>query len=108
YDAALSSLPDALPISVLLQGMSRASVYLGLDIDPRMIRQCREAVTDPRAQFSLVSGASPFYALGNTDEGRDLSEVCGDRKSTRLNSSHQIISYAVLGLKKQQVLTAAP
>src|SRR5258708_9561559 len=30
---------------------------------------------------------------------------CSDRKSTRLNSSHQIISYAVFCLKKK---TAAP
>src|SRR6185436_20756954 len=29
-------------------------------------------------------------------------EVCGDRKSTRLNSSHQIISYAVFCLKKKK------
>src|SRR5258708_9534854 len=28
----------------------------------------------------------------------------GDRKSTRLNSSHQIISYAVFCLKKKKVL----
>src|SRR5207244_8251284 len=28
--------------------------------------------------------------------------VVGDRKSTRLNSSHQIISYAVFCLKKKQ------
>src|SRR5258708_29331796 len=34
----------------------------------------------------------------------------GDRKSTRLNSSHQIISYAVFCLKKknEQMLTAQP
>src|SRR3954466_7121095 len=29
------------------------------------------------------------------------SDVCSDRKSTRLNSSHTIISYAVFCLKKQ-------
>src|SRR5258708_25525265 len=28
---------------------------------------------------------------------------CGDRKSTRLNSSHQIISYAVFCLKKKKI-----
>src|SRR5438552_16062196 len=28
--------------------------------------------------------------------------TCGDRKSTRLNSSHQIISYAVFCLKKKK------
>src|SRR5438552_5920558 len=30
------------------------------------------------------------------------SEYSGDRKSTRLNSSHQIISYAVFCLKKKK------
>src|SRR3954466_1120593 len=29
------------------------------------------------------------------------SDVCSDRKSTRLNSSHTIISYAVFCLKKE-------
>src|SRR5258708_39850645 len=33
---------------------------------------------------------------------RALSDICGDRKSTRLNSSHQIISYAVFCLKKKK------
>src|SRR5258708_9310971 len=31
-----------------------------------------------------------------------LSNLRGDRKSTRLNSSHQIISYAVFCLKKKK------
>src|SRR5258708_1229603 len=40
------------------------------------------------------------------DEGREvllghLGRYRGDRKSTRLNSSHQIISYAVFCLKKK-------
>src|SRR5258708_14969490 len=32
---------------------------------------------------------------------RAFEQVLGDRKSTRLNSSHQIISYAVFCLKKK-------
>src|SRR5438552_4898174 len=32
----------------------------------------------------------------------------GDRKSTRLNSSHQIISYAVFCLKKKTTKTTTP
>src|SRR5258708_16481390 len=35
----------------------------------------------------------------DADEGRDALQ---DRKSTRLNSSHQIISYAVFFLKKKK------
>src|SRR5438552_15206170 len=34
--------------------------------------------------------------------GRVAGDPSGDRKSTRLNSSHQIISYAVFCLKKKK------
>src|SRR5258708_29919868 len=38
--------------------------------------------------------------------GVDVRDVAmGDRKSTRLNSSHQIISYAVFCLKKKKKIT---
>src|SRR5258708_29185606 len=39
-------------------------------------------------------------------ERRALSTCESDRKSTRLNSSHQIISYAVFCLKKKNHLTS--
>src|SRR5258708_15397843 len=45
---------------------------------------------------------------GSTSRGRppaataDAKNAPGDRKSTRLNSSHQIISYAVFCLKKKK------
>src|SRR5947208_15481861 len=35
------------------------------------------------------------------ENGKERLSVEGDRKSTRLNSSHQIISYAVFCLKKK-------
>src|SRR3989454_2221324 len=39
-----------------------------------------------------------------TPEARQwiLDKTCGDRKSTRLNSSHLVISYAVFCLKKKK------
>src|SRR5574341_417700 len=44
--------------------------------------------------------------LGNADgialSGPEPGGVRGDRKSTRLNSSHQLISYAVFCLKKKK------
>src|SRR5207244_11597685 len=43
-----------------------------------------------RRQHRLVGGQRPYV------------RVRGDRKSTRLNSSHQIISYAVFCLKKKK------
>src|SRR5256885_11391136 len=37
---------------------------------------------------------------------RKTPRACGDRKSTRLNSSHLVISYAVFCLKKKKRLSA--
>src|SRR5258708_9835724 len=61
----------------------------------------REERTAEPEFFPLVSAAHEFKTplvvmLGYTDER------CLDRKSTRLNSSHQIISYAVFCLKKKK------
>src|SRR2546426_8534225 len=36
--------------------------------------------------------------------GKAITTIEGDRKSTRLNSSHLVISYAVFCLKKKQIL----
>src|SRR5258708_20242478 len=48
----------------------------------------------------------PFFhrsAVRGANGGQDLlGGQCSDRKSTRLNSSHQIISYAVFCLKKKK------
>src|SRR5258708_30181125 len=63
------------------------------------------------AELSSAAGAieDPLhlaYYIANhirlTTEQRQ--EILEDRKSTRLNSSHQIISYAVFCLKKKKIL----
>src|SRR5690348_17565851 len=41
-------------------------------------------------------------ALSPHSDKRDVDLVAGDRKSTRLNSSHPSISYAVFCLKKKK------
>src|SRR5258708_27345300 len=45
---------------------------------------------------------------GKTTLVRHWLRALGDRKSTRLNSSHQIISYAVFCLKKKTHLRFTP
>src|SRR5258708_13890458 len=40
---------------------------------------------------------------GTDDDSDGYASKDGDRKSTRLNSSHQIISYAVFCLKKKKI-----
>src|SRR5437868_5232688 len=58
------------------------------------------------ASFDLVFDFGTCYHIGRP--ARALQEICrvlrpgGDRKSTRLNSSHVSISYAVFCLKKKK------
>src|SRR5688572_32488142 len=68
-----------------------------------------EALTTPRhshRQFSdrRVSRAPPAPARGRSRRtwSRPLATGSADRKSTRLNSSHSQISYAVFCLKKKK------
>src|SRR5258708_7673028 len=53
--------------------------------------------TDLAASGSIVIGSSD----GTSSDGKRNTMTVIDRKSTRLNSSHQIISYAVFCLKKK-------
>src|SRR3712207_7772173 len=62
-------------------------------------RDEHEEGEDARRHPGLRPPVAPLYScsrLGRTRPGRD-----GDRKSTRLNSSHANISYAVFCLKKK-------
>src|SRR5438552_11855739 len=67
--------------------------------------------TWPRTTWTY-SGSANNWAGMSVDLKREIvfvptgsaaSDFYGDRKSTRLNSSHQIISYAVFCLKKKKV-----
>src|SRR5258708_31907856 len=51
---------------------------------------------------SLIAWSWPFRRVAAP--ARRVRHFIRDRKSTRLNSSHQIISYAVFCLKKKSVL----
>src|SRR2546427_3485904 len=81
------------------------------------------AVSDPllsarlQAESSLAflratQGECPLDSLsGHPEAASDISESGGsalDRKSTRLNSSHSQISYAVFCLKKKSTDAAPP
>src|SRR2546426_7047215 len=49
-----------------------------------------------------VSGAGTPAAGTRPDRGETADPAASDRKSTRLNSSHLVISYAVFCLKKKK------
>src|SRR5256885_5339974 len=50
--------------------------------------------------------ARPGRSAGQPDHGA-LQPSAADRKSTRLNSSHLVISYAVFCLKKKKILSCS-
>src|SRR2546430_10768727 len=51
---------------------------------------------------AVVSRALVPFALGRAHKIRSMTSRATDRKSTRLNSSHSQISYAVFCLKKKR------
>src|SRR5258708_15206715 len=56
----------------------------------------------PTPMRRLASLSSRCCGSGHQVSSSTLSSARTDRKSTRLNSSHQIISYAVFCLKKKK------
>src|SRR5207248_9814292 len=92
------SLHDALPISV----EERGSVHP--DVDPGAGYFIRpHLVLDPPDEAEVVrceqfGPVLPVLAYDGEDEA-----ITRDRKSTRLNSSHRTISYAVFCLRKNTI-----
>src|SRR5687768_17825026 len=92
------SLHDALPIfQQLIRGVEHVQIQV-----PRVVRKRNAHAEDSRGRHVeqeavLVLGADAS-AVGGPQRQRG-----GDRKSTRLNSSHGYISYAVFCLKKKNL-----
>src|SRR2546430_16983529 len=80
------SLHDALPISTRRTPILAGAVFL-----------------KPLYRPIILLAKSPFssFAHERSHRGRTDKSGQGDRKSTRLNSSHSQISYAVFCLKKK-------
>src|SRR5947208_12911217 len=58
--------------------------------------------------FSLMTANRSYLAIWISGTPTSIGYICRDRKSTRLNSSHQIISYAVFCLKKKKLWENRP
>src|SRR5207244_11581735 len=89
------SLHDALPISQ----------QTGDRINPRRVDVARPEQMQAPAEVVGDRGNQRLRQLPLDARltGEDLGRDQVDRKSTRLNSSHQIISYAVFCLKKKTI-----
>src|SRR5947208_3696771 len=76
---------------------------VGYDRDPKAsdvasLAELKERLAAPRAVWVMVPAGEPTRQTIN-----ELNDLL-DRKSTRLNSSHQITSYAVFCLKKKKIV----
>src|SRR2546422_6778688 len=87
--------------------------YTTLFRSPDDVGQVREVLHHLRVGERLIdepAGARRVHGelLGGGDTGEEQGQRgTGDRKSTRLNSSHGYISYAVFCLKKKKIDSAA-
>src|SRR3989449_4344374 len=68
--------------------------------DPTWSERCY--VVDTLAPGACDSAFTAIDAIADSVRARGLRRITGDRKSTRLNSSHGYISYAVFCLKKKK------
>src|SRR5690625_3668296 len=97
----------------LLARLGAAGRLVGIDKDPQAVSEGRSLqAADPR--FTMLQGS--FAAMASLLGAQGIAEpVAGvlldlgvsspqDRKSTRLNSSHVAISYAVFCLKKKRII----
>src|SRR3712207_8260582 len=87
------SLHDALPISHI----NRRGFFDALEL----------ATVPPMVSHTGVIGVHAHWRNIDDEQLRAVADKGGDRKSTRLNSSHANISYAVFCLKKKNRLQPA-
>src|SRR6266511_2520225 len=83
-------------------------------LEPALLRRARAAV-DVRIEGNQMPGtqviavvAHPLRPGGTAEVAKVACRTRGDRKSTRLNSSHVKISYAVFCLKKKKKTKSIP
>src|SRR5947209_15147899 len=87
-------------LMILLPPRSTLSLH---DALPILVLEHHPDVAPARGQVIDRAAVHPHRARGGHDEAPDDSQERGlDRKSTRLNSSHANISYAVFCLKKKK------
>src|SRR5438309_877842 len=67
-----------------------------------VVRRTKHELAEKEARAHILEGL--LIALDNLDAIIELIRASRDRKSTRLNSSHSSISYAVFCLKKKKIL----
>src|SRR5438552_7359582 len=80
------------PMSMAAHAIKHAVARAGVEkdyVEDCYLGNCAHGAPNIGRQAALLAG------LPKSTAGVSVNRFCSDRKSTRLNSSHQIISYAV-------------
>src|SRR5256885_8735289 len=88
----------------LAEALYSSSNYKSPSESPHLLnffRMTRATVWDFRSSFTRADGHDAYLFRRNSGS-KTFQAVKEDRKSTRLNSSHLVISYAVFCLKKNK------
>src|SRR2546427_4896832 len=100
----LEKVHDILIVGAGLAGMRAAVAALSGPVGPGGLDVAIVSKVHPVRSHSVAAQGGINAALGENDswEKHAYDTAKGDRKSTRLNSSHSQISYAVFCLKKKK------
>src|SRR2546427_8704537 len=93
---------DAREAPLLLFGRGKAELCEAGDRSPTELAQPLGRARGAVARERLEGGDVPCGPVGDLGHVTTASSRSQDRKSTRLNSSHSQISYAVFCLKKKK------
>src|SRR5256886_8971991 len=91
------------PYTTLFRSRTEAAWHPARRVDDQLVRALEllaDPARPPKVQFLVAQGVVSDLMPRRGHPAGDLREPAEDRKSTRLNSSHSQISYAVFCLKK--------
>src|SRR5574341_348991 len=100
--ASFSDFFELLDLMFFLSFFSLCLLFLFSFFFFLMIRRPPRSTLFPYTTLFRSGADQAADGPGAVGDPRGLAQDQGDRKSTRLNSSHQLISYAVFCLKKKK------
>src|SRR5690554_7476735 len=91
------------PQIIILVTFNTDTAYSMAEVVPPVSLLCGGTTLPTLRKINKSPGSEPVTIFGSIRESEQvINKVSGDRKSTRLNSSHVRISYAVFCLKKKK------
>src|SRR5258708_22148492 len=94
-----AALGSPLVMMVIVMGIFYVMLILP---QQRQRKKLQEMLSTLKAGDKVVTNGGIYGVINGIDGDTVILKIAEDRKSTRLNSSHQIISYAVFCLKKKK------